>query len=190
MRFIKKLLTPVLAAILLVGGAALAQEGLPSAEEPESEPVEWTDAGDFQWRYADDEGVLYWGDCDPTVEDRCFEVEVVDTTDDPEPPEGDPEDEPEVSHGDVVSSVAHFVKELDESEEGLPAWAKNRGDVISALSKGTTELSLDDDEDEETAESPELEDDDHDEDGEDDGPPDHAKGDKEDHPGNAKGKDK
>lgn len=212
MRFMKKLITPVLAAVLLVGGAAFAQEAIIASDG------EVRDAGLFWWQYDEDTGEFRWGaeECmstdedgeegvdttgeateDPLAEDtaetdaHCYTLDLTEPRNADETAtdedEGDDEDDTELNHGDLVSRVAHQVKDLDE--EGLLDEDTNRGSIISQLARETKDL-FDDDEDGDDAELEsedvdDEDDDDHDdEDDEDDG--DHDK----EPPGKAKGKDK
>ena len=196
-RFLKKLITPVLATVVMLAGAAVADEVL-DQEVPEvteevdggEDAFEWNDAdGVLVWRYDADAQVFIWGDCSdtPVLVAGCHHLALGDT-DESEGSEtevgsqtevgSDSEIDDSLNHGKVVSGVAHQVKDLEDLGD-----AKNRGQVISAIAKGTKDLFKDDaddegeepedDEDEESEEESEELDDDLDEG--DDGPPEHAK---------------
>lgn len=208
MRFIQKLITPVIATVLLLGGAAFAQGAV--MDTIQQSDGSWQDAGLFHWRYDASTGELEWGDGDcttPTTEvsaDGEFDhfdsnCHTIDLTEPRGPAAGEDDEEPvgsdtELNHGDVVSRVAHDVKEADDNGELGDA---NRGSIISRIAKETQDLFKGDDADEPEDEATEDDVDDASTDNG-TGPPEHAGNDKTDEdktdedkgPAKAKGKGK
>ena len=206
MQFTRKLITPVIATVLLIGGAAFAQDAVMDTIV-ESDGT-WQDAGLFHWRYDAETGEVEWGDIDcttPTTEvtadselehfgSNCHTIDLTEprnpnANDDPDESDSEDASDTEVTHGDLVSRVAHDVKDADENGE---LEGTNRGSIISQIARGTKDLFGGDDEAEEPedkeVEEPEAGDgpEDESEDGE---PPDHANNDKDKAPPEkAKGK--
>ena len=203
MKFTRKLITPVLATVLLIGGAAFAQDKVMDviAESDGEAQDGWL----FDWRYDAETGEFTWGDPDcvsppedstPVESDPDGLAEASESTNSncytldlatPQPPDDEDSDgSDETNHGDLVSGIAHQVKDLDKDE--LPEDAENRGSVISDLARSTQDLFKgDDDADDSETEIEEVEDEDEDESEENSDKPD--KPDKEP-PAKAKGKNK
>ncbi len=213
MKFTRKLITPVLATVLLIGGAAFAQDKVMDVIVASDGEVQ--DAGMFWWQYDADTGEFRWGDpeCMSATEITETTEAGVDvdsgehfgsncrTVDLTAPRKGSSTDvdsdteigsDTEINHGDIVSRVAHDVKEADEAGE-LPDDA-NRGSIISQIARDTQELfDHDDDADDSEAEITEVEDEDEDEPKEESERPDKPDKDEpedEDPPAKAKGKNK
>ncbi|NND85323.1 MAG: hypothetical protein HKN46_09270 [Acidimicrobiia bacterium] len=197
MQFTRKLVTPVIATLLLIGGAAFAQD---TYNEVLRSDGTWQDAfGSFQWRYDADTGEFEWGKegCDSATEvttstdaldveqdTPCRTVALTEPHNPTGDPDGDEASDTEINHGDLVSRVAHDVKDADEAgelEEG-----QNRGSIISQIARGTKDLFGGNDE--ESEEPDVVEEPDADE----SGPPEHANNDKDKKapPEKAKGKGK
>ncbi len=147
MRFPRRLITPVLAAVLLVGSAAAAQDAL--VEMAVESDGTWQDLGFFEWRYDAENEVLIWGDS--ACEDPEGDVTVAPETYDhlgancrtidlrlPHPDEADEPDEDssdaDLNHGDLVSRFAQDVKDA-QAEEDSELEDVNRGSLISQIAK-------------------------------------------------------
>lgn len=204
MQFTRKLISPVIATVLLIGGAAFAQDAV--METLIENDGTWQDAGLFHWRYNADTGEVEWGDIDCTTEttevsadselehfgSNCHTIDLTEPRNPAAGGDDDPDDEDsgtEINHGDIVSRVAHQVKDLDEEgafDEGGEFEGENRGSIISQIARGTQELFGGDEAEE--SEGDEVEDESDDGEG---GPPDHAKDkDEKAPPEKAKGKGK
>lgn len=175
MRFSRRLITPVLAAVMLVGGAAFAQETIYDTLDGET-----VDLGIISWSYDPETRTFTWGDLDgceeveastdPVVDElladiapdgelhfdtNCRTVSFGDSdyTAEVEDP-GDDTEEP--NHGQMVSGFGEQLREVDKDElDG------NRGSFISEIAKLFKNEEDDD-------EGPDLESDDLDEDSDDD----------------------
>lgn len=149
MRFPRRLMTPVLAAVLLVASAATAQDAL--VEMAVESDGTWQDLGFFQWRYDAENEVVIWGDSaceDPEVDETVVAPETYEhlgancrTIDLRLPHHGEADDESgedlsdaDLNHGDLVSRFAHDVKDA-QAEEGSELEGVNRGSLISQIAK-------------------------------------------------------
>ena len=152
MRFPRRLVTPVLAAVMLVGGAAYAQEVVDDVVAGDVLEI-----GPITWSYDPTEQAFVWGspecidDADSSTEvaeslvtdvvddgavhtdDNCYSVPLG-NPEDPEDPkytaEGIPNDGHEGNHGQFVSGFGEKLREIDKDElEG------NRGSFMRVIAK-------------------------------------------------------
>lgn len=147
MRFSRRLITPVLAAVMLVGGAAFAQEAIYDTLDGET-----VDLGIISWSYDPETKTFTWGDpeaCEEPVEPTVSTVDdlLTDVVPDGElhfdsncrtVSFGDSEYEAEIevtgddapNHGQVVSGFGDELREIDKDElDG------NRGSFMSEIAK-------------------------------------------------------
>lgn len=147
MRFSRRLITPVLAAVMLVGGAAFAQEAIYDTLDGET-----VDFGIISWSYDKETKTFTWGDLDGCAEAEASADPVVDelvaeVASDGElhfdsncrtVSFGDSEYEAEIgvtgddapNHGQMVSGFGEQLRGIDKDElDG------NRGSFMSEIAK-------------------------------------------------------
>jgi hypothetical protein len=148
-RFLKKLITPVLATVVMLAGAAVADEVL-DQEVPEvteevdggEDAFEWNDAdGVLVWRYDADAQVFIWGDCSdiPVLVAGCHHLALGDT-DESEGSETEVGSQTEVGSDTELGSETEVGSQTEVGSDSEIDDSLNHGKVVSGVAHQVKDL--------------------------------------------------